>query len=103
MPPKKKGKKGGKKGKKKDGKKGELNEDDKLKIKTRQVDILKDHLALRNDFTRQAKSAYEEIKQKLEDTNQQVEEIESVHKSSTAYLTHQYKSMQVVSIEYFDS
>jgi hypothetical protein len=90
MPPKKKGKKGGKK-----GKKGSLNEDDKLKVKTREVDILKDHLAYRTDFSRQTKAAYEDLRQKFDDTNQHVQEIENVHKSSNAYLTHQYKTMQV--------
>jgi hypothetical protein len=94
MPPKKKGKKD-KKGK---GKKGSFNDDDKLKVKTREVDILKDQLAFRNDFSRQTKAAYEELKLKFEDTNQHVQEIENVHKSSNAYLTHQYKTMQVILI-----
>lgn len=93
MPPKKKGKKGGKKGKK--GKKGDLNEDDKLKVKTREVDTLKDHLAFRHDFARQTKAAYDELKHKFEDTNNHMHEVENAHKSSTAYLTHQYKAMQV--------
>ena len=95
MAPKKgKGKKAGKKGKKK-GKKGALlDEEDKLKLKTREVETLKDHLAYRTDFSRQAKAAYEELKQRYEDTNLQIQEVESVHKSSNAYLTHQYKTMQ---------
>ena len=92
MPPKKKGKKG-KKGKKK-GKDGELNEDDKLKMKIHEVDSLKDNLAFRRDFSKKTKAAYEEMKEKLEETNNHIEELESIHKASNAYLTNQYKSMQ---------
>ncbi len=92
MPPKKKGKKG-KKGKKK-SKDGELNEDDRLKMKIHEVDALKDNLAFRRDFSKKTKAAYEEMKEKLEETNNHIEELESVHKASSAYLTNQYKSMQ---------
>jgi chromosome segregation ATPase len=92
MPPKKKGKKG-KKGKKK-SKDGELNEDDRLKMKIHEVDALKDNLAFRRDFSKKTKAAYEEMKEKLEETNNHIEELESIHKASSAYLTNQYKSMQ---------
>lgn len=97
MPPKKK--KSAKKGKKKGGKDGELTADDKLKLKTAEIGCLKDNLAFRKDFARQTKAAYEELKIRLEDTNQQIDEIETVHKSASAYLTHQYKSLQVNTIK----
>ena len=93
MPPKKKGKKG-KKGGKKKGKDGELTEEDKLKLKIHEVDALKDNLAFRRDFSRKTKAAYEEMKDKLEETNNHIDEIENIHKASSAYLTNQYKSMQ---------
>jgi len=94
MPPKKK--KGAKKGgKKKGGKDVELTTEDKLKLRSAEVGSLKDTLAFRKDFARQTKAAYEELKSRLEDTNTQIEEIETVHKSASAYLTHQYKSLQV--------
>ena len=90
MAPTKKGKKGGKK-KSKDG---DLGEENKLKLKTHEVDALKDNLALRRELTRKSKAAYEEIRDKLDDASNQIEEIEHVHKASSAYLTHQYKTMQ---------
>ena len=93
MPPKKKGKKGAKDSKKK-GKDGELTEGDKLKLKTHEIDSLKDTLAFRKDFSRKSKAAYDDMKERLEETNNQIEEIESIHKASSAYLTHQYKSLQ---------
>lgn len=91
MPPKKK--KGGKKGKKK-GKDGELTEEDKLKLKTHEVESLKDNLAFRKDFARKSNAIYEEMKVKLEETNNQIGEMEKIHTASSAYLTHQYKTMQ---------
>lgn len=94
MPPKKKGKKGAKDGKKK-GKDGDLSEGDKLKMKSHEVDSLKDNLALRKDFSRRSKAAFEDLKDKLEETHLQIEEISSTHKASNAYLTHQYKTLQV--------
>lgn len=96
MPAKKKGKKGkkGGKGGKKKGKDGELTEEDKLKLKIHEVESLKDHLAFRNDFTRKTEAAYEEVKDKLEDTNNHIDEIQVSHKNSSAYLTNQYKLMQ---------
>ena len=97
MPPKKKGKKGAKDPKKKGGKEGDLNDGDKLKMKTHEVDALKDTLAFRKDFSRRSKAAFEDLKEKLEETNNQIEEISSVHKASSAYLTHQYKNLQVCS------
>jgi hypothetical protein len=93
MPPKKKGKKSAKDSKKK-GKEGDLNDGDKLKLKTHEIDSLKDNLAFRKDFSRKSKAAYDEIKERLEETNNQIEEIESIHKASSAYLTYQYKTLQ---------
>lgn len=94
MPPKKK--KGAKKGtKKKGGKDGDLTSEDKLKLKSAEVESLKDNLAFRKDFARQTKAAFDELKSRLEDTNNQIEEIEHVHRSASAYLTHQYKTLQV--------
>lgn len=90
MPPKKKGKKGKKKG----GKDGELSEGDKLKLKTHEIDALKDNLAYRKDFNRRTKYVYEEMKDKLDETYKNIDEIENVHKASSAYLTHQYKTLQ---------
>lgn len=98
MPPKKKGKKGTKDAKKKGGKEGDLTEGDKLKLKSHEVDALKDTLAFRKDFSRRSKAAFEDLKEKLEETNTQIEEISSVHKASSAYLTHQYKNLQVESL-----
>jgi len=89
MPPKKKGKKG-----KKKSKNGELTDEDRLKLKAHEIDSLKDHLAYRRDLSRRANYAFEEIKERLEETNKEIEEIESTHKASNAYLTHQYKTMQ---------
>jgi hypothetical protein len=92
MPPKKKK---GKKGKKKSGKgNGELTDEDRLKLKNHEIDSLKDNLALRRDLTRRSKAMLDEVKEKLDDTYQQIDEIESTHKASSAYLTHQYKTMQ---------
>ena len=91
MPPKKKK---AKKGGKKKGKDGELTEEDKLKLKTHEVQSLKDNLAFRRDFTRKTKAAYEEMKEKLEETHTLIDEMETTHKASSAYLTHQYKTMQ---------
>lgn len=94
MPPKKK--KGAKKGKKKGGKDGELTTEERLKLKTTEIGSLKDNLAFRKDFARQTKAAYDDIKSRLEDTNVQINELESIHKSASAYLTHQYKNLQVL-------
>ncbi len=94
MPPKKKGKKGAKDAKKKGAKEGDLTETEKLKLKTHEIDSLKDNLAFRKDFSRKSKAAFEELKERLEDTNTQIEEISSTHKASNAYLTHQYKTLQ---------
>ena len=93
MPPKKKGKKG-KKGGKKKGKDGELTEEDKLKLKIHEVESLKNHLAFRNDLTRKTNAVYEEIKDKLEETTNHIDDIQTVHKNSSAYLTKQYQLMQ---------
>lgn len=93
MPPKKKK---GKKGGKKKGKNGELTEEDQLKLKSHEVLALKDNLAFRKDIARRTKAAFEELKDRLDETNTQIEEIENTHKSSNAYLTHQYKTMQVI-------
>ena len=96
MPPKKKGKKsaGGKKSKK-GNKESELTDGDKLKLKAHENDSLKDNLAFRKDFSRRSKAAFEELKDRLEETNTQIEEISTTHKASNAYLTHQYKTLQV--------
>lgn len=59
-----------------------------------EVDSLKDNLAFRKDLSRKTNAAYEEMKDKLVVTNNQIEEIENIHKASSAYLTHQYKTMQ---------
>lgn len=93
MPPKKK--KGSKKGKKKGGRDGELTTEDKLKLRTSEIVSLKDNLAFRSDFVRQTKAAYEEVKGRLEETNNQIDELEAAHKSASAYLTHQYKNLKV--------
>jgi tRNA/tmRNA/rRNA uracil-C5-methylase (TrmA/RlmC/RlmD family) len=94
MPPKKgKGKKGkGKKGKKSNG---ELTDDDKHKRTLLEVEILKDRLAFRNEFSRRSKAPYEEMRSKMDDTNTNLEELEHTHKSANAFLTNQYKILQV--------
>ena len=85
MPPKKK---------KSAKKKGEVTDGDKLSIKTHEVEALKDNLAYRRDLSRRTKMIYDEMKEKLDETNKNIEEIEGVHKASSAFLTHQYKTMQ---------
>ena len=89
MPPKKK--KG--KGKKKKSS-GELTEDDKFKKSLHEIDALKDTLAFRKEFARRNKAAYDDIKFRMDENVLNLEEIESNHKSSNAYLTHQYKTLQ---------
>jgi septation ring formation regulator EzrA len=70
-----------------------LSEADKLKLKTHEIESLKDNLAFRRDFSRKSKAAYDEIKDRLDETHNHIEEIESIHKASSAYLTNQYKTV----------
>lgn len=77
------------------GKDGELTEADKLKLKTHEIESLKDNLAFRRDFSRKSKAAYDEIKERLDETNNHIDEIESVHKASSSYLTNQYKTVTI--------
>lgn len=78
----------------KKGKDGELTDAEKVKLKTHEIDVLKDNLAFRRDFARKSKAAYDEIKDRLDTTHTNIEEMESIHRASTAYLTNQYKTMQ---------
>jgi len=64
-----------------------------LKLKTHEIESLKDNLAFRRDFSRKSKAAYNEIKERLDETNNHIDEIESIHKASSAYLTNQYKTV----------
>ena len=97
MPPKKK--KG--KGKKKKQSGGELTEDDKYKKSLHEIDALKDNLAFRKEFSRRSKSAYEEMRFRVDESNFQLQENESMHKSANAYLTHQYKTLQTDLSNYY--
>jgi hypothetical protein len=84
-----------KKGKKiKSLKNGELNDTEKLKLKSHEADSLKGHLAHRNDLIRKSAAANDEIKDMLFKSDSRIEELELNHKASNAYLTHQYKTLQ---------
>ena len=89
MPPKKK------KGKaKKKSANGELSAEDKLKKTIYEMDALRDGLAFRKEFSRRSKSAFEDMKSKMDDTTIQIDDMESSHKAANAFLTNQYKSLQ---------
>lgn len=88
MPPKKKGKA------KKKSANGELSAEDKLKKTMYEMDALRDGLAFRKEFARRSKSAFEDMKSKMDDTTAQIDDMESSHKASNAFLTNQYKSLQ---------
>ena len=83
----------------KKGKDGELTEAEKLKLKTHEIESLKDNLAFRRDFSRKSKAAYDEIKDRLDETNNHIDEIESIHKASSAYLTNQYKTVVLFNLD----
>ncbi|XP_059152706.1 coiled-coil domain-containing protein 153-like [Physella acuta] len=94
MPPKKKkGKgKGKKKGKKKDD--AQLELEDTYKRTLDEIAALKDHLAIRREFTRRAKSDSAEMARKMEGAEKILEEQRVDQKAITADLTRQYKTMQ---------
>nr|CAB3228223.1 coiled-coil domain-containing protein 153-like [Phallusia mammillata] len=92
MPPKKKKGKGKKKGKK--GKKDEAKEEDKFKKTVREIEILKDHLAHRNEIARRSQAAAADATQKLREAESQMSEQKLVQKDVSADLTRQYKTMQ---------
>jgi len=94
MPPKKKkGKgKGKKKGKKKDDATLEL--EDKYKRTMDEINALKDHLSIRREFTRRAKSASADMAKKMDETNKELEEHKEDQKAINADMTRQYKTMQ---------
>lgn len=90
---KKKGKgKGKNKGKKKDD--AQLELEDKYKRTMEEINALKDHLAIRRDFTRRAKSASSDMARKMKDAEQELEEHKEDQKAINADMTRQYKTMQ---------
>ncbi|CAL1530063.1 unnamed protein product [Lymnaea stagnalis] len=92
MPPKKKKGKGKKKGKKKDD--AQLELEDSYKRTMDEIAALKDHLAIRREFTRRAKSASADISKKMEETEKILELQKEDQKSINADMTRQYKTMQ---------
>lgn len=90
MPPKKK--KGGKKKKKKDD--GELTLDDKYKKTLEEMEVLKDHLAVRKEFTRRSQAQSEEMKERMLETEDTLLETHETQKAVSADMTRQYKTMQ---------
>jgi len=94
MPPKKKkGKgKGKKKGKKKDD--AQLELEDKYKRTMDEINALKDHLAIRRELTRRAKSASVDAARKAEDTEKELQEHRDDQRAINADMTRQYKTMQ---------
>lgn len=96
MPPKKKGKGKGKgKGKKK-GKKDDaaLALDDKYKRTMDEIEALKDHLAIRKEYTRQAQAASQAVSARMAKAEQMLQEHVDDQKSINADMTRQYKTMQ---------
>uniref|UniRef100_A0A8C4SKG4 Dynein regulatory complex protein 12 n=1 Tax=Erpetoichthys calabaricus TaxID=27687 RepID=A0A8C4SKG4_ERPCA len=94
MPPKKKGKEKskGKKEKKKPADGNSLEE--KYRRSTLDVEVLKDHLALRRDIARQAQACSHELKTRLSSLEQTLGEERDDKKAISADLTRQYKTMQ---------
>ncbi|KAK7105226.1 dynein regulatory complex protein 12-like [Littorina saxatilis] len=96
MPPKKKGKGKGKgKGKKK-GKKDDatLELEDKYKRTMDEIEALKDHLAIRKEYTRRAQSASHQVQERMSKAETMLQEHVSDQKSINADMTRQYKTMQ---------
>jgi len=96
MPPKKKKGKGKGKGKKKGKKKddAQLELDDKYKRTMDEINSLKDHLAIRREFTRRAKSASSDMARRMEDAEKELEDHKEDQKAINADMTRQYKTMQ---------
>jgi len=96
MPPKKKKGKGKGKGKKKGKKKddAQLELDDKYKRTMDEINSLKDHLAIRREFTRRAKSASSDMARRMEEAEKELEEHREDQKAINADMTRQYKTMQ---------
>ncbi|XP_005107500.1 coiled-coil domain-containing protein 153 [Aplysia californica] len=96
MPPKKKKGKGKGKGKKKGKKKddAQLELEDKYKRTMDEINALKDHLAIRREFTRRAKSASADMAKKMEEAEKELEEHKDDQKAINADMTRQYKTMQ---------
>ncbi|CAK8675933.1 dynein regulatory complex protein 12-like [Clavelina lepadiformis] len=92
MPPKKKKGKGKKKGKK--GKKDEAKEEDKFKKTAREIEILKDHLAHRNEIARRSQAAAVDAREKCNQAEDLLKEQQNEQKNISADLTRQYKTMQ---------
>jgi len=91
MPAKKK--KGKKKGKKK-AKDGELTVDDKYKKTMEEMEALKDHLAIRKEFTRRSQADSAQWKVKMSEAAEELEDQRETQKAVSADMTRQYKTMQ---------
>lgn len=95
MPPKKKGKgkgKGKKKGKKKDDATLEL--EDKYQRTMNEIEALKDHLAIRKEYTRRSQSVSFQVHERMTKAEQLLQEHVEDQKAINADMTRQYKTMQ---------
>lgn len=93
MPPKKKKGKGkgkkGKKGKKKDAAK----EEDKYKKTVREIEILKEHLAHRNEIARRSQAQASDWRERVQEMQDNLDKQKLEQKDVSAELTRQYKTM----------
>ncbi|XP_039352822.1 coiled-coil domain-containing protein 153 isoform X3 [Mauremys reevesii] len=87
-----KGKKGGKQKKKKNVAENEVEE--KYRKAALEVDILKEHLALRRDVARQAKADSEGLKQRLLELEQELEMSRDDKKDIYEEMIRQYQELQ---------
>ncbi|TFJ99176.1 Coiled-coil domain-containing protein 153 [Platysternon megacephalum] len=87
-----KGKKGGKQKKKKNVAENEVEE--KYRKAALEVDILKEHLALRRDVARQAKADSEGLKQRLLELEQELEMSRDDKKDLYEEMIRQYQELQ---------
>ncbi|XP_052804423.1 coiled-coil domain-containing protein 153-like [Mya arenaria] len=93
MPAKKKKGKKGKKGKKKKDD-ATLELEDKYQRTVNEIEALKDHLAIRKEFSRKAHGAEDEMRSKVRETEKNLEKHQTDQKAINADMTRQYKTMQ---------
>ncbi|KAI0231556.1 hypothetical protein LSAT2_018085 [Lamellibrachia satsuma] len=89
MPPKKK--KGGKKKGKDDG---ELQIEDKYKKALEEIEMLKEHLAVRKELARRSRAASEDWKERMQEAEKTLDEKANEQLSVNADISRQYKTMQ---------
>ncbi|XP_043935391.1 coiled-coil domain-containing protein 153 [Protopterus annectens] len=68
--------------------------EEKFKKASHEVDVLKDHLALRRDLVRQAQANNEEFKLKMLTLEKELDEERGEKKAISSDLTRQYKTLQ---------